>query len=118
MQNRRKVLGDTYVDNATKNVDDFNRDFQKMVTEYCWGGIWGREGLSHKQRSLNNLCILAALNRMHEFELHFRGAIRNGCTVDEIRETLLQIAVYAGIPAGVEVFRIGRRVLAEEGVTP
>jgi 4-carboxymuconolactone decarboxylase len=114
---RRKVLGDAYVDQATANVDDFNRDFQRMVTEYCWGNLWGREGLSHKQRSLNNLCLLAALNRPHELETHVRGALRNGCTVDEIRETLLQVAVYAGVPAGVDAFRIAKRVLAEEGVT-
>ena len=115
MRMRRKVVGDAYVDNVLQNTDDFNRDFQKMVTEYCWGGIWGREGLSHKQRSLNNLCLLAALNRPHEFETHFRGALRNGCSLDELRETLLQIAVYAGIPAGVEAFRIARRVLSEQG---
>lgn len=114
MSARRQVLGDEYVDNAMNNVDDFNREFQEMVTEYCWGGIWGRPGLSFKQRSLNNLCILAALNRQHEFELHFRGALRNGCTHEELKETLLQVAVYAGIPAGVEAFRIARKVLAEE----
>ncbi len=113
MRIRREVLGDAYVDRATQNVDDFNRDFQKLVTEYCWGFSWGREGLSRKQRSLNNLCLLAALNRPQEFELHFRGALRNGCSLDELRETLIQIAVYAGIPAGVEAFRIARKVLAE-----
>jgi 4-carboxymuconolactone decarboxylase len=112
---RRRVLGDAYVDKALENVDDFNRDFQRMVTEYCWGDLWGREALSHRQRSLNNLCILASLNRPHEFEVHVRGALRNGCTVEEIRETLLQVAVYAGIPAGVDAFRIARRVLDEEG---
>lgn len=115
---RRKVLGDAYVDRATANIDDFNRDFQRMVTEYCWGSVWGREGLSHKQRSLNNLCLLAALNRPHELEVHIRGAIRNGCTVEEIRETLLQVAVYAGIPAGVDSFRIAKRVLSGEGINP
>jgi 4-carboxymuconolactone decarboxylase len=115
---RRMVLGDAYVDKALENLDDFNRDFQRMVTEYCWGNLWGREALSHRQRSLNNLCILAALNRPHEFETHVRGALRNGCTIDEIRETLLQVAVYAGIPAGVDAFRIARRVLAEEGAAP
>src|SRR5262249_48288309 len=110
---RRQVLGDAYVDNALANVDDFNRDFQRLVTEYCWGASWGREGLSHRQRSLNVLCLLAALNRPQEFETHFRGAWRNGCTVEELRETLMQIAVDAGIPDGVEAFRIGRKVLAE-----
>ncbi len=111
MRIRREVLGDDYVDRALANVDDFNQDFQKLLTEYCWGATWGREGLSRKQRSLNNLCLLAALNRPHEFEAHFRGALRNGCSLDEIRETLLQIAVYVGVPAGVEAFRIARRVL-------
>ena len=113
---RRKVLGDAYVDQALEGVDDFNRDFQRMVTEYCWGSLWGRKALSHKQRSLNNLCLLAALNRPHELEVHVRGALRNGCTIDEIRETLMQVAVYAGIPAGVDAFRVARKVLAEEGI--
>ena len=110
---RREVLGDEYVDRAMANVDDFNRDFQTLLNEYCWGGVWAREGLSRKQRSLNNLCMLAALGRSEEFALHFRGAIRNGCTREELRETLLQIAVYCGMPAAVESFRIARRVLAE-----
>ncbi len=118
LQIRREVLGDAYVDRALQNVDDFSRDFQRLVTEYCWGASWGREGLSRKQRSLNNLCLLAALNRPNEFELHFRGALRNGCTLDELRETLIQIAIYAGVPAGVEAFRIARKVLAEEGIKP
>ena len=114
MRIRREVLGDDYVDRALKSSDDFSADFQRMVTEYCWGATWGRPGLTFKQRSLNNLCLLAALNRGQEFETHFRGAIRNGCSRDELRETLIQIAVYAGIPAGVEAFRLARKVLAEE----
>jgi 4-carboxymuconolactone decarboxylase len=114
MRIRRQVLGDEYVDRALKAADDFSADFQRIVTEYCWGGTWGRPGLTFQQRSLNNLCLLAALNRGQEFEVHFRGAIRNGCTRDELRETLIQIATYAGIPAGVEAFRIARKVLAEE----
>jgi 4-carboxymuconolactone decarboxylase len=118
MRIRREVLGDEYVDRAVRNVDAFNADFQRFVTEYCWGATWGREGLSRRQRSLNNLCLLAALNRPNEFEIHFRGALRNGCTLDELRETLMQIGVYAGIPAGVEAFRIARKVLAEEGIDP
>ena len=116
MAMRRQVLGDAYVDKATSNVDDFNRDFQRIVTEYCWGEVWTRSVLTNKQRSLNNLCMIAALNRAAEFELHVRGALRNGCTPEEIRDTLVQVAVYAGIPAGVEAFRIARRVLIEEGV--
>ena len=113
---RRQVLGDAYVDKATANIDDFNRDFQRIVTEYCWGEVWTRPVLSNKQRSLNNLCMIAALNRAAEFEIHVRGALRNGCTPEEIRDTLIQVAVYAGIPAGVEAFRIARKVLTEEGV--
>ncbi len=114
MDVRRQVLGDAYVDKATANVDDFTRDFQRIVTEYCWGEVWTRQVLTNKQRSLNNLCIIATLNRAAEFEIHVRGALRNGCTPDEIRDTLIQVAVYAGIPAGVEAFRIARKVLMEE----
>jgi 4-carboxymuconolactone decarboxylase len=113
---RRQVLGDAYVDKATANVDDFNREFQRIVTEYCWGEVWTRQVLTNKQRSLNNLAMIAALNRSAEFELHVRGALRNGCTPEEIRDTLIQVAIYAGIPAGVEAFRIARKVLLEEGV--
>jgi 4-carboxymuconolactone decarboxylase len=116
MAMRRQVLGDAYVDKATANVDDFNRDFQRIVTEYCWGEVWTRQVLTNKQRSLNNLCIIATLNRAAEFEIHVRGALRNGCTPEEIRDTLIQVAVYAGIPAGVEAFRIARKVLQEEGL--
>ena len=116
MKVRRQVLGDAYVDKASASVDDFNRDFQRIVTEYCWGEVWTRSVLTNKQRSLNNLCMIAALNRGAEFELHVRGALRNGCTPEEIRDTLIQVAIYAGIPAGVEAFRIARKVLTEEGV--
>ncbi len=115
---RKQVLGDAYVERAIGAADSFNREFQDMVTEYCWGEIWGRNVLSDKQRSMNNLCMLAALNRPHEFKIHFRGALKNGCSLDEIKDTLLQIAVYCGIPAGVEAFRLGREVLNEEGITP
>lgn len=110
---RREVLGNEYVDRALAQADEFSRDFQTYVTEACWGAIWSRPGLSRKQRSLNNLCLLAALNRGQEFEIHLKGALTNGCTLDEIKETLLQVACYAGMPAGVEAFRIARKVLAE-----
>jgi 4-carboxymuconolactone decarboxylase len=113
MKVRREVLGDEYVDRALTGVDDFNREFQQMVTEHAWGAIWTRPGLAKKQRSLINLAMLAALNRPEEFELHFRGALNNGCTLEELKETLLQIAVYCGMPAGVSAFRVARRVLAE-----
>ena len=118
MTARRKVLGDDYVDRATANADDFTRDLQRMITEFAWGGVWSREGLSLKQRSLNNLCMLAALNRPHELEIHLHGALNNGCTPEEIRETLLQVAIYAGFPAAVDAFRVARRVLTEEEVLP
>ena len=113
---RSRVLGPEFVTKAFSTADSFNRDFQEIVTEYCWGGVWGRSTLDDRQRSLNNLCILASLNRSHEFKLHFRGALRNGCTLDELRETLVQVTVYAGVPAGVSAFRAARKVLAEEGV--
>jgi 4-carboxymuconolactone decarboxylase len=115
---RRRVLGDEYVARAFDTADAFNLEFQQIVTEYCWGQVWGRSTLSDKQRSLNNLCILAALNRSQEFTSHFRGALRNGCTLDELRDTLIQIAVYAGIPAGVEAFRLAREVLDAERIEP
>jgi len=113
---RKEVLGAEYVEAALAKSDAFNKEFQDLVTEYCWGGTWGRGVLSKKQRSLNNLCMLSALNRPHEFKLHFRGALRNGCTLDELKETLIQIAIYCGIPAGVEAFRLAREVLNEEGI--
>ncbi|HXN87031.1 MAG TPA: 4-carboxymuconolactone decarboxylase [Candidatus Binataceae bacterium] len=118
MKIRREVMGDDYVDRTLAGVDDFNREFQQMVTEHAWGAIWTRPGLSKKQRSLINLSMLAALNRPEEFELHFRGALKNGCTLEELKETLLQIAVYCGMPAGVSAFRIARKVLDERKVNP
>ncbi len=110
---RKAVLGEDYVNKALADADDFNRDFQELITEYCWGTCWGDETLDKRQRSLLNLGMIAALNRMHEWELHFRGAIANGLTRDELRAILTQIAVYCGIPTGVECFRIARKVLAE-----
>jgi 4-carboxymuconolactone decarboxylase len=110
---RKQVLGAEFVDRALTGATDFDRHFQELVTEYCWGGVWGSEVLGRKTRSMLNLCMLAALNRPQEFELHFRAALRNGCTLEELRDVLEQIAVYCGIPAGVEAFRIARRVLDE-----
>jgi len=118
LEARRRVLGEEYVTRAMSTADSFNHELQQLVTEYCWGGVWGRSALTDRQRSLNNLCLLAALNRPEEFMTHFRGALRNGCTLDELRDTLLQITVYAGVPAGVEAFRLARRVLDAEGITP
>ena len=118
LEARTRVLGEEYVTRALSTTDSFNHEFQQLVTEYCWGGVWGRSALTDRQRSLNNLCLLAALNRPEEFLTHFRGALRNGCTLDELRDTLLQITVYAGVPAGVEAFRLARKVLEAEGITP
>ena len=118
LEARRRVLGEEYVTRTMSTADSFNHELQQLVTEYCWGGVWGRSALTDRQRSLNNLCLLAALNRPEEFMTHFRGALRNGCTLDELRDTLLQITVYAGVPAGVEAFRLARRVLDAEGISP
>jgi len=110
---RRKVLGDGYVDRALGNADDFTRPFQAILNEYCWGMAWTDDALDLKQRSLLNLGMLAALGRMHEFGIHFRGAVNNGLTEAELRAVLTQIAVYCGIPAGVEAFRVAQGVRAE-----
>ncbi|RAZ89383.1 4-carboxymuconolactone decarboxylase [Mesorhizobium hawassense] len=110
---RRKVLGDSYVDRALNNADDFSRPFQDMLNEYCWGMAWTDDALDLKQRSLLNLGMLVALGRMHEFRIHFRGAVRNGLTEAELRAALTQIAVYCGVPAGVEAFRAAQEVRAE-----
>lgn len=110
---RREVLGAEYVDANMANVDDFTRDFQRLVTEYCWGAAWGRNALSRRDRSLLNLVMLGALGRAAEFKLHLRGALTNGCTRDEIEDALIQLTIYAGVPAGVEAFRLARAVFAE-----
>jgi 4-carboxymuconolactone decarboxylase len=110
---RRRVLGRKYVDEALRNADEFTRPLQELVTEYCWGAIWTRPGLPRKTRSLINLAMLTALNRPHEVRLHLRGALRNGCTRQEIMEVLLQTAIYCGVPAAIDSFRIAREVLAD-----
>ena len=110
---RKAVLGEAYVSNALKNADSFNKPFQELVTEYCWGAVWGREELPKKTRSLLNLAMLSALNRPHELKVHVKGALRNGLTRTEIREVFLQVAVYCGVPAAVESFRIAREAFAE-----
>ena len=110
---RRRVLGDEYVDRALSNADDFSRPFQDVLNEYCWGQCWTDDALDLKQRSLLNLGMLAALGRMHEFGVHFRGAVRNGITDAELRAALMQIAVYCGIPAGVECFRVAKTIRNE-----
>ena len=111
---RREVLGDEYVDRSMKNADAFNKPFQEVVSEYCWGLCWTDETLTRRERSILNLGMIAALGKMEEFELHFRGALRNGLTPDELRSVLTQIAVYCGIPVGVDCFRTARKVLSEQ----
>lgn len=108
---RRAVMGDDYVDRALAQTDEFSREFQELVTSVAWGDIWTRPGLDRKTRSLINLAMLVALNRGQEFKGHLRGAIRNGASEEEIKEVLLQAAVYCGMPAGVEAFRNAREVL-------
>ena len=110
---RKSVLGDAYVDNAINNAGPFAADFQAYLTEYCWGSVWTDDTLSDKQRSIMNGCLLAALNRMHEWELHFRGAITNGVSRDELSAIIKHVSCYAGIPVGVECHRIAKKVFAE-----
>ncbi len=110
---RKAVLGADYVERSLAQADDFNREFQELVTEFAWGLCWGDDTLDRRQRSMLNLGMLAALGRMQEFELHFRGAITNGLSRDELKAILTQITAYCGVPAGVECFRIARKVLAE-----
>jgi 4-carboxymuconolactone decarboxylase len=107
------VLGARYVDEALRTADDFTRPLQELVTEFCWGAVWTRPGLPRKTRSMLNLAMLTALDRPHELRLHLRGALRNGCTRQEIMEVLLQAAIYCGVPAAVDSFRVAREVLAE-----
>ena len=118
MNIRREVLGDEYVDRATAPSSEAAQAFQELVAGYCWGTVWTRTTLDDRQRSLINLAMIAGLNRGDEFKTHVRGALRNGCTVEQIRDTLMQVAIYCGIPAGVEAFRLARQVFDAEGVTP
>jgi len=110
---RKKVLGAANVDQAMASADDFNRAMQDLSTEYCWGAVWGREGLDHRTRSLINIAMISALNRPHELRLHVKGARRNGVGVEEIREVLMQVAIYAGVPAGMDSFRNAKQALDE-----
>jgi 4-carboxymuconolactone decarboxylase len=115
---RKATLGAEYVEKAMATASPFSREFQQTVTEYCWGVGWGDETLPPKTRSMLNLAMIAALNRMHEWELHFRGALRNGVTVDELKAIVMQVTIYCGVPVGVECHRIANRVLTELGLQP
>ncbi len=110
---RRSVLGDAYVDRAVANMNDFNKPLQELVTQYCWGEVWGREGLSKRDRSLLNLGMISILNRGHELKAHVRGALNNGLSREEIREVLLQVAIYGGVPCAVDSFRLANEAFAE-----
>jgi 4-carboxymuconolactone decarboxylase len=110
---RKQVLGDAHVQRSLDNVSEFSRPIQELVTEYCWGEVWTREGLDPRTRSIINLAMLTALNRMHEFSVHVRGAINNGVTEAEIQEVLLQTAIYVGVPASLESFRVAEKTLKE-----
>ena len=115
MAMRRKVLGDEYVDRAVANTTDFDRQFQQHLNEHAWGAVWADDALKPRDRSILNMGMIACLGRMHEFEVHFRGALRNGVTEMELAAILRQIAIYCGYPAAVDAHRVAKRVLAEEG---
>ncbi|MCS0789255.1 4-carboxymuconolactone decarboxylase [Cytobacillus pseudoceanisediminis] len=116
LQVRREVLGAEYVDNSIKNATSFTKPLQELVTEYCWGEIWTREGLPKKTRSMINLAMLTALNRPHELKLHLRGAINNGVTKEEIQEIFLQTAIYCGVPASLDSFKTAQEIFKEMGI--
>jgi 4-carboxymuconolactone decarboxylase len=110
---RKAVLGAEFVEKSFASADDFNRPMQELTTEYCWGAVWGRDTLDRRTRSLLNLAMISALNRPHELKMHVKGALKNGVSKDEIREVFLQVAIYCGIPAGVDSFRIAREAFAD-----
>ena len=110
---RKAVLGEDYVARSFAKADDFSRPMQELSTEYCWGKIWSRDGLSRRDRSLLNIGMISALNRPHELKLHVKAALNNGLSREEIREALLQVAIYCGVPAGLDSTRIAREAFAE-----
>jgi 4-carboxymuconolactone decarboxylase len=114
---RSEVLGEDTVRRRLDQADAFNLEFQQLITEFCWGAGWGRTALSRRDRSLMNLGMLAALNRAEEFAQHVRAALRLGITPDEIKDALIQVGIYCGVPAGVEAFRIASRILRESEST-
>ena len=114
MKMRRQVAGNEYVDKAMANVDDFNREFTELLNTYCWNDIWNRPGLPRKTRSVLNLGMLCALGKEHELKLHLRGALNNGLTKEEIKEVLMQTAIYCGVPAAVVAFRCAKEVFASK----
>lgn len=115
LEQRKATLGAEYVENNLQAADDFNKPFQEMMTEWCWGFGWGDDAIDAKTRSMMNLTMIAALGKMHEWELHLKGALSNGVSKEEIRACIHTIAIYCGVPQGVECFRIARKVLEEAG---
>jgi 4-carboxymuconolactone decarboxylase len=113
---RRAVVGETYVEASLKGADDFSMPMQELVTEFCWGEVWSHPGLQRRDRSILNLGMIAALNKPDELAIHVRGAINNGVTKEEIKECLLQVAVYCGMPAGLSSFKIARQVFKDMGI--
>jgi 4-carboxymuconolactone decarboxylase len=116
LKTRREVLGAEYVDKSIAAQDEFNRPLQELLNTYCWNDVWNRPGLPRKTRSMLNLAMLSALNKPHELRLHLNGALNNGLTKEDIQEVFLQVAIYCGVPAAVESFRIAREVFKERGI--
>ena len=110
---RKAVLSKEYVEKALAAADDFSRPMQELATEYCWGRVWSRPGLERRERSLINLAMISALNRPHELKLHVKAALTNGITREEISEIFLQVAIYCGLPAGIDSVRLAREAFAE-----
>ena len=116
LKTRREVLGAQYVDKAMAGTDDFSAPFVELLNTYCWNDVWNRPGLDRKTRSMLNLAMLSALGKEHELKLHLNGALNNGLTKEQIREVLLQVAIYCGVPAAVVAFRCAREVFKDRGV--
>jgi len=116
LQTRREVLGAQYVDKSMAATDEFSKPFVELLNTYCWNDVWNRPGLDRKTRSIINLAMLSALGREHELKLHLNGALNNGLSKEQIREVLLQVAIYCGVPAAVVAFRCAREVFKERGV--
>ncbi len=110
---RREVLGADYVDKTIREADEISQAMQELITTFCWGTVWARPGLTRKSRSMINLAMLTALNRPHEIEIHILAALNNGLTKDEVREVFLQTAIYCGVPAAIDSFRIAKKIFAE-----
>ena len=118
LKTRTEVLGKAHVDRATARATDFDREFQRQITEYCWNDIWNRPGLERKTRSMLNIAMLASLGREDEFKLHVRASRNTGVTRDEIKEILMQVAIYAGVPAANTAFRLAREVFEQADKEP